>query len=115
MQNSRALSECAAVLFPKNIAPNAKQPWEDLLQIKTKTGFYHRFGFKAASEFGIVFEDGSSFPELMAIELIPGGLANVNGRINFAPKFSNIDSEKLAHFDSQFPKKEKKKLPSQLW
>ena len=77
--------------------------------------YYHRFGFKAASEFGIVFEDGSSFPELMAIELIPGGLANVNGRIHFAQKFSNIDPEKLARFDSQFPKKEKKNLPSQLW
>ena len=76
--------------------------------------YYHRFGFKPASEFGIMFTDGSSFPELMAIELIPGGLANVNGRINFAPKFSDIDSDKLANFDSEFPKKEKKKLPSQL-
>ena len=77
--------------------------------------YYQRFGFKAASEFGIVFDDGSSFPELMAIELIPGGLANVNGRIHFAQKFSNIDTEKLARFDSKFPKMEKKKLHGQLW
>ena len=96
------------------------------MKLATKMGFggivitgnpkyYHRFGFKSASDFGIVFEDGTSSPELMAVELLPGGLASVNGRMYFAPKFSDIDFEKLAMFDAQFPIKEKKKLPGQLW
>ncbi len=61
--------------------------------------YYHRFGFGPASDFGVVMDDGSSFPELMAVELIPGSLKNVSGRMHFAPKFFDIDQKALAEFE----------------
>ncbi len=76
--------------------------------------YYHRFGFRPASDFGIVFEDGSSFPALMACELTPHALDPVHGRIQFCPEFSDIDQEALLRFDQQFPKRERLKLPGQL-
>ena len=76
--------------------------------------YYHRFGFRPASDFGILYEDGSSFPELMAAELHPGSLSGVCGRIAFAPAFSKIRPEDVEAFDVQFPFKEKKRLPGQI-
>jgi len=76
--------------------------------------YYHRFGFRPASDFGILFEDGSSFPELMAVELTPGSLKNIHGCIRFAPAFSQIREEDVLAFDAQFPKKERLRLPGQL-
>lgn len=76
--------------------------------------YYHRFGFRPASDFGILYEDGSSFPELMAAELIDGGLTGVAGRIAFAPAYSQMQEEDVLAFDAQFPKKEKLRLPGQL-
>ena len=76
--------------------------------------YYSRFGFRPASGFGILYEDGSSFPALMAKELIPGGLSGMGGRVSFAPVFTHVDPEALERFDEGFPKKEKLKLPGQL-
>ena len=76
--------------------------------------YYHRFGFRDASDFGIVFEDGSSFPAFMACELEPDALAPIHGRIQFCPAFSSIDQDALLRFDQQFPKKERLRLPGQL-
>ena len=44
--------------------------------------YYSRFGFRPASDFGIVDQDGASYPELMALELGPqrlAGLQRVDG------------------------------------
>ena len=76
--------------------------------------YYHRFGFRDASDFNIVFEDGSSFPAFLACELEPNALGQVHGRIQFCPEFSSIEQDALLRFDQQFPKKERLKLPSQL-
>ena len=70
--------------------------------------YYHRFGFGPAGEFGIVMDDGREIPELMAIELTPGALDGVSGRMFFHPKFMDIDAAKVEAFDSNFPHKEKK-------
>lgn len=77
--------------------------------------YYSRFGFRPAADFGIVDADGSSYPELMACELVEGGLHGVQGRVHFCPEFFDINSEALARFDAQFPPREKLKLPGQLW
>lgn len=76
--------------------------------------YYHRFGFRPASDFGILYEDGSSFPELMAAELHEGSLRAISGRIRFAPEYSSIKEEDVLAFDAQFPKRERMKLPGQL-
>ncbi|MBE5799167.1 MAG: N-acetyltransferase [Clostridiales bacterium] len=76
--------------------------------------YYHRFGFRPASDFSILYEDGSSFPELMAAELGEGHLHGVSGRIRFAPAFAQIKEEDVLAFDVQFPKKERLRLAGQL-
>lgn len=76
--------------------------------------YYHRFGFRPASDFGMLYEDGSSFPELMAAELHAGSLSGITGRIRFAPEYSAMREEDVLAFDAQFPKKERLKLPGQL-
>lgn len=76
--------------------------------------YYHRFGFRPASDFGILYEDGSSFPELMATELGEGRLRGVHGRICFAPEYTNMKQDDVLAFDAKFPPKERKRLPGQL-
>ena len=76
--------------------------------------YYRRFGFRDAASWGIVFEDGSSFPELMALEFGPRRLDAVRGRVRFCPEFSAVDPEALLDFDRQFPAREKLRLPGQL-
>ncbi|MBQ8620016.1 MAG: N-acetyltransferase [Clostridia bacterium] len=76
--------------------------------------YYHRFGFRPASDFSLLYEDGSSFPELMAAELRNSSLRTVSGRIRFAPEYSAMKEEDVLAFDAQFPKRERMKLPGQL-
>lgn len=76
--------------------------------------YYHRFGFQDAAAYGIVAEDGSSFPELMACELGKHRLDPVHGRLFFCPEFADIDQRELQQYDTQFPFKEKLRLPGQL-
>lgn len=76
--------------------------------------YYHRFGFQDAAAYGIVAEDGSSFPELMAYELEEHRLDPVHGRLFFCPEFADIDQKELQQFDAQFPFKEKLRLPGQI-
>lgn len=77
--------------------------------------YYQRFGFRAASEFGITAEDGSSFPELMVCELGVGRLASVQGRLHFCPEFMQIDVQEVERFDERFPPRERLRLPGQLF
>lgn len=52
-------------------------------------GYYRRFGFQPASEFGLSSEynAGDAF---MALELSPGSLAEVSGLVRYAPEFSGL-------------------------
>ena len=102
-----------SALIRKTLARAAETGFSGVV-ITGNPAYYGRFGFRPASDFGILYEDGSSFPALMALELTPGGLSGVRGRVSFDPAFTRIDPEELDRFDTQFPPKEKKKLPGQL-
>ena len=51
-------------------------------------GYYPRFGFRPAREFGLHYQDDRD--AFMAIELYPGGLDGVSGRVRFSPEFDEI-------------------------
>ena len=82
--------------------------------------FYGQSGFTYASEFGIRYHDlpedaDASF--FLCKELIPGYLDGVSGE--YAPPegyfAAERDPEAFALFDAQFPDKEKRRLPGQLF
>lgn len=76
--------------------------------------YYGRFGFRTASDFHILYEDGSSSPELMAVELGEGRLSGVTGRVVFAPEYTSIQEADVLAFDARFPARERLRLPGQL-
>lgn len=90
---------CGAVCFEGNIA------------------FYGKSGFTYASEFGIRYhglpegEDSSFF---LCKELIPGYLNGITGEYT-TPKGYFVEEALAEEFDKQFPYKEKRKLPGQLF
>lgn len=79
--------------------------------------FYGKSGFKQASEFGIRYhglpegEDASFF---LCKELIPGYLDGVTGEYA-TPEEYMVDEGEAEEFDKQFPYKEKKKMPGQIF
>lgn len=79
--------------------------------------FYGKSGFREASEFGIRYhglpegEDASFF---LCKELIPGYLDEVTGEYT-TPEGYLVDETAVEEFDRQFPTKEKKKLPGQIF
>ena len=86
--------------------------------IEGSPGYYTRFGFRAASDFAIRYAgvpadaDASFF---MAKELAPGALSAAAGVYCDPPGYDVSEAEADA-FDAGFPdKKEKKRLPGQLF
>lgn len=80
-------------------------------------GFYSHCGFDYASKFGIRYHDlpedaDSSF--FLCRELIQGYLDDVTG-VYQTPQGYYVKDEDVEEFDKQFPPKEKKKLPGQLF
>lgn len=79
--------------------------------------FYGKSGFREAREFGIRYhglpegEDASFF---LCKELIPGYLDGITGEYT-TPKGYFVDEKGVEEFDRQFPMKEKKKLPGQIF
>ena len=79
--------------------------------------FYGKSGFRQASEYGIRYhglpegEDASFF---LCKELIPGYLDGITGEYA-APEGYLVDAQEAEAFDKQFPYKEKKKLPGQIF
>ena len=80
-------------------------------------GFYGKSGFDYARHFGIRYhdldadEDDSFF---LCKELIPGYLDSVTG-VYQTPAGYYVDPDDAEAFDASFPKKEKLKLPGQLF
>ena len=80
-------------------------------------GFYGKSGFDYARHFGIRYhdldadEDDSFF---LCKELIPGYLDGVSG-VYQTPAGYYVDPDDAEAFDASFPKKEKLKLPGQLF
>lgn len=79
--------------------------------------FYGKSGFRYASDFGIRYhglpegEDASFF---LAKELILGYLKGITG-IYQTPQAYYVDEKDVEEFDKFFPKKEKLKLPGQIF
>lgn len=102
-----------AQLITRTLARTRELGWRGVV-ITGDPAYYGRFGFRPASDFGILYEDGSSFPELMAVPLGEGRLSGVTGRIAFAPEYMNIREEDVLTFDAKFPARERLRLPGQL-
>ena len=79
--------------------------------------FYGKSGFTYASEKGIRYHglpEGADASFFLCKELVPGYLDGVTG--DYAtPKGYFVDESAAEEFDSQFPYKEKLKLPGQLF
>ena len=80
-------------------------------------GFYGKCGFDYASKFGIRYHDlpedvDSSF--FLCRELIPGYLDGITG-VYQTPKGYYVSDADVEEFDKGFPKKEKLKLPGQIF
>ena len=80
-------------------------------------GFYGKCGFDYASKFGISYHDlpedaDSSF--FLCRELIPGYLDGITG-VYQTPKGYYVSDADVEEFDKDFPKKEKLKLPGQIF
>ncbi|MCI5107189.1 MAG: N-acetyltransferase [Pseudomonadales bacterium] len=52
--------------------------------------YYPRFGFRAASEFGLVCDYEVPAEAFMALELQPGSLAGVSGTVHYHPCFAAL-------------------------
>ena len=84
--------------------------------ISGSLGFYGKFGFVVASTRGIHYFSeprDAEVPHFLLCELLPGCLAGVTGTYR-DPEGYFVDEADAAAFDTQFPPKEKRKLPGQL-
>ena len=80
-------------------------------------GFYGHSGFDFARNFGIRYHDleaGEDDSFFLCKELIPGALSDVTG-VYQTPAGFYVDPDDAEAFDAPFPKKEKLKLPGQLF
>ena len=79
--------------------------------------FYGKSGFDYSSKFGIRYHDlpeGADSSFFLCKELIPGYLDGITG-VYQTPKGYYVDESEAEEFDKQFPKKEKQKLPGQIF
>ena len=80
-------------------------------------GFYGKCGFDYASKFGIRYHDlpeGADSSFFLCRELIPEYLDGITG-VYQTPKGYYVSDADVEEFDKGFPKKEKLKLPSQIF
>ena len=80
-------------------------------------GFYGKCGFDYASKFGIRYHDlpeGADSSFFLYRELIPGYLDGITG-VYQTPKGYYVSDDDVEEFDKGFPKKEKLKLPGQIF
>jgi predicted N-acetyltransferase YhbS len=76
--------------------------------------YYQKFGFKNAKEYGIQTSEGENFDAFMVLELGRNTLQGVGGRF-FGDEAFNMDPVAFDEYDKKFPKKEKHKLPGQIF
>lgn len=76
-------------------------------------GFYARFGFRNAASLGVSTADGANFDAFMGIELAPAGEPREGGRLHEASLF-DLNPDRLAEFDAQFPTRAKHVRPGQF-
>jgi predicted N-acetyltransferase YhbS len=76
--------------------------------------YYEKFGFKNSKEYKITDKEGNYNDALLALELYPKSLENINGKF-FEGEAYKIDKNELEIFDKNFPYKEKLKLDTQIF
>ena len=76
--------------------------------------YYERFDFKNSKKYEITDMEGNYNDALMALELYPGALENINGKF-FEGEIYKIDKEELEIFEKNFPYKEKLVLSTQIF
>lgn len=87
------------------------------LCIEGGIGFYGKSGFVAAGTRGIRYHgepDAELVPYFLLKELVPGFLDGVTG-VYHTPQGYYVDEAEAEAFDRNFPPKEKKRLPGQLF
>jgi len=76
--------------------------------------YYKKFGFINSGEYTITDREGNYVDALMALELYPGSLENINGKFSEGEAYK-IDKHELEIFDKNFPYKEKRVLDTQIF
>jgi predicted N-acetyltransferase YhbS len=76
--------------------------------------YYERFGFRNSKEYKITDMEGNYNDALMALELYPKSLENINGKF-FEGEAYKIDKKELEIFEKNFTYKEKLVLDTQIF
>jgi predicted N-acetyltransferase YhbS len=76
--------------------------------------YYEKFGFKNSKEYKITDMEGNYIDALMALELYPKSLENINGKF-FEGEAYKIDKKELEIFEKKFPHKDKLVLETQIF
>lgn len=77
--------------------------------------YYHRFGYRATSEYGITLPNGETMDVLMTLPLYPGALEGCEGAYEEPAIYASITPDNVTVFDRQFPPREKHVLPTQIF
>ena len=94
----------------------AKELGFGAVHIEGNPDFYHRFGFRSGSKYGVYPPGVSRSDEAaysMVLELKKGYLDGIQGEFVLPPLY-HCDLEALEAFDRQFPPKIKERRPGQL-
>ncbi|GAB2541290.1 GNAT family N-acetyltransferase [Brachybacterium huguangmaarense] len=91
----------------------AREAGERAILLFGDPAFYSLAGFVDASGHGITTADGGGGPFFMALELRPGALDGVRGRLLFSELYEPSDDEVDA-FDARFPPRAKEVREGQL-
>jgi len=93
-------SKAALLLSPLSVAPPRQQQGvgtrlaraamsraaalgHDAVVVVGNPEYYSRFGFRCSRDFGVVNRDGFADVNVMAVELVPGALAGLEGSVTF--------------------------------
>ena len=90
----------------------AKQMGHRAIVIQGYPAYYKRFGFRNSEAFGIHDRDGRYPKAMMALELAPGSLDGIRGRLLECSAF-DADPAEVDAFDGAFPAKPKFETASQ--
>ena len=92
----------------------AKKMGFNAIMIYGNPKYYERFGFKNSKEYKITDMEGNYNDALMALELFPNSLENINGKF-FEGEAYKVDKKELEIFEKDFPYKEKLVLETQIF
>jgi putative acetyltransferase len=74
--------------------------------------YYHRFGFRCAEKYDIRTSEGKFAVALMGLELAPGALREISGRLVESEVYK-VDEAEFQKYESTFPPKVKAEIESQ--